>query len=74
MSDNAVIEGGALIGIKSMMSQLAARHLTDRVDEIPTVEILEPILIRIVGVQVAIKLVGRRILNSIFIMSILGEC
>ena len=68
-----MMEGGALIGIESMMSQLAAHHPTDRVDEILTVEILEPILIRIVGVQAAIKLVGRRILNSIFIMSILGE-
>ena len=57
-----------------MMSQLAAHHPTNRVDEIPTVQVFEPILIRIVGVGTAVELVGRRVFNPVFIMSILGTC
>ena len=42
-------------------------------DEVLLIQIMEPILIWVVGVGMTIGVVGRRILNSVFITSILGE-
>ena len=71
--NNTATEGGALIRIKSVTSQFAVGHPTDGVDKVLTVEILEPILIRIVGVRATVELVGRRILNPVLVTSILGK-
>ena len=40
-----------------MMSQLAACHLTNHMDEILTVEVFEPVLVQVVGVGTTIKVV-----------------
>ena len=55
-----------------MMSQLVACHLTNSMDEIPMVQIFEPILVRIVSVETAVELMSRRVFNPVFVMSILG--
>ena len=65
-------EHSTLIWVKSVMSQLAAHHLTDSVNEIPTVQVFEPVLVRIMRVGVTIELVRRRVLNPVFITSVLG--
>ena len=56
-----------------MMRQLAVHHLTDCVDEISLVEILESIFIRIVGIGPTIKLMSGGVFDPILITSILGR-
>ena len=65
-------ERGALIGIEVVASQLAAGHPTDGVDEVRTVEIFKPVLVRVVSVGTTEKVVGRRILPTLLITCILG--
>ena len=66
-------KGGVLIRVKVVVSQLAMSHLADRMDEIPTVQVFEPIFVRIVRIGSTIELMGRRVLNPLLIMSILGK-
>ena len=40
-------------------------------DEVPTEQILEPVLVRIVSVGTTVKVVGRRIFLTLLVMSIL---
>ena len=49
------MESSALIGVKSVMSQLVTCYPTDRVDEIPMVKVFEPVLIQVVGIGTMIK-------------------
>ena len=56
-----------------MTSQLATCHPTNRVNEVPMVQVFEPILVGIVGVGTMIKVVSQRVFNPIFIMSIPGR-
>ena len=73
MIDYATTEGGTLIRIKMMMGQFATHHLTDCMDEIPTVQVFEPVLIRVVCVGMPVKLMSGGIFNPVFVMSILRE-
>ena len=52
-------------------SEFATSDPTDRVDEIRPVQILEPVLIRVMGVRATVKVVSRRIFPALFISSIL---
>ena len=67
------MECGALVGIQTVTSQLAACHPTDRVNEVSVIEIFKPILIQVVGVGVTVEVMGRGILDTIFIASVLWE-
>ena len=71
VTDDTATEGGALIWVKSVMSQLATSHATDRMDKVATVKIFEPVLVWIMGVRVAVEVIGRRVLPTLFITSIL---
>ena len=66
-------KGGTLIRIQSVMRQLAMSHPTDGMNEVASVKILEPILIRIVGVGATIEFMSRGVLNSILVTSILVD-
>ena len=48
-------------------------HLTDHMDKIPTIEVLEPIFIGAMCVWMMVKLMSRWVFNSVFITSILGR-
>ena len=65
------MKGGTLVGIKTMTCQLAAHYPADGVDEIPTVEVFEPVFIRIMGVGPMVELMSGGVLYPVFIMSIL---
>ena len=56
VTDNTAMEHGVLIGVQAMMSELMVSHPTDGVDEVVTVEILEPVLVRIVGIGSVIEI------------------
>ena len=56
-----------------MAHQLAMCHLTDGVNEVPLVEVLETILVRIMGVGAMVEIVSQRIFNPILIVSILEQ-
>ena len=56
-----------------MTSQLAARHPTDSMDKVATVEILKPVLVWVMSIGMMIELMGRGILDTIFITSVLEE-
>ena len=66
-------KGSVLVRIETMVSQLATRHLTNRMDKILTVQILEPILVRIVHVGAAIEFMGQGVLNTILVTSVLEK-
>ena len=70
--DDATTEGGPLIGIELMTSQLSASHTTNCVDEVMTVKIFKSILIRVVCVGMAVEVHRRWICNPILVMSVLG--
>ena len=65
------MEGCALIGIQVMAGKLTTSHTTDRMDEIAAEEIFKPVLIRVVCIGAAVELVGRRILPTLLITSVL---
>ena len=69
--DDAMAERGALIRIQMMASKLSASHPTDRMDEVPTVKVLKPVLIRVMGVGTTVEVHRRRILPTVLIMSVL---
>ena len=51
--------------------QLATRHTTDGMDEVPTVKVFKPILVRIVSVGPTMEVSGGRVFHPILVMSIL---
>ena len=65
------MERGALVGIEMMTGQLATGHTTNGVDEITTVKIFEPVLVRIVGVGTTVEVVRWRILPTFLVTCIL---
>ena len=69
--DNTTTKSSALIRIEVVTSQLAVHHLTNGMDKIPMVKVLKPVLVRIVCVGAMVKLVRRRVLNPILIVSVL---
>ena len=64
-------EHNVLIGVKMMMSQFAACHLTNGVDEVSAIEIFKPILIQVMGIRMMIKVVHRGVFNAVLVASIL---
>ena len=58
MANDTVAEGDMLIGVELVLGQLAMRHSTDGMDEVMTVKVLEPILVRIMGVRATVKVVS----------------
>ena len=71
MTNDAVTKGGALVGVQTMTCQLAMGHLTDCMNKVAMVKVLKPVLIWIMGIGLAIEVMCRGILNTIFITGIL---
>ena len=71
MSDNTTTESGMLIGIKMMTGQLATGHMTNRVNEITTVEVFKPILVQVMSVGTAVEVQHRQILLTVLVTSVL---
>ena len=69
--DNSPTESGTLVWIQVVAAKLAAGHPTDRVDKVPTVQIFEPVLVRVMGVGMTIEVICRRILAALLVMCIL---
>ena len=70
MYDTAT-ESSTLIRIEVVPSQLMTHHPTDGMDEISTIEIFEPVLIRVVGVGSTVEIGHRRVFYPVLITSIL---
>ena len=51
--------------------ELVTSHPTDGVDEVPMVEIFEPVLIQVVGVGPMMEVGSRRVLNPVFVRATL---
>ena len=60
-----------MVWIKMVTGKLAASYTANCMDEITAVQILEPVLIRVVSVGTTIELVRRRVFPTFLIMSIL---
>ena len=54
-----------------MANQLVMRHLTNSMDKVATVQVLKPILIRVMSVQATVEVVRRGVLDPVLITSIL---
>ena len=53
------------------MSKLAVGHMTNCMDEVPTVKVFKPVLIRVMSVGMTVEIHHRRIFNTVLITSIL---
>ena len=71
MTDDTAAEGGALIGVKTVTSEFATSYMTNHVDKIPVVKVLEPVLVGIMGVGVTVEVHRQRILHTVLITSVL---
>ena len=71
MTDDASTKGGTLVQIQLVAGKFPASHPTDGVDEIVAVQVVEPILVRIVGVRTTIEVICWRILPTFLITCIL---
>ena len=73
VTDDPMLEHSALVKIQMMAHQLAMCHPTDGVDEVATVEIFKPVLVQVMGIGTTIKVMCRRVFDSILIASVLWE-
>ena len=73
MVNNTELECGMLIGIEPVMQQFATCHPTDGMDEILTVQVVEPILIGIMSIGPPVEIMSGRVFYTILIMSILRK-
>ena len=71
MTNDPTAESGALIRIKVVTAEFVTSHTTNRMDEIGTIQVFEPVLIRVVGVGPTVKVVGRRVLPTFLVTCIL---
>ena len=71
MMNDTALKSSTLIRIKLMMRQLMPHHMAQSMDEVSMVQVVEPILIRVMGVGLTVEVMGRRVLNPILVMSIL---
>ena len=71
MTDNTATKGGALIRVEMIAGKLATSHPTNGVDEVATIQIFEPVLIRVMGVGTTVKVIRRRILPTLLVTSVL---
>ena len=60
-----------LVGIEVVTAKFATSHATDGMDEVRTIQVLKPVLIRVVGVGPTIKVISRRILPTLLVTCIL---
>ena len=65
-------KGGALVWIEMVACKFATGYMTNGVNEVPTVEVFEPILIRVMGVGTTVEVVRWRVLTTFLIASVLG--
>ena len=63
-----------MIRVKVVTGQLVTSHPTDGMDKVAAVKVLEPILVRIVGVGPTVEVGGRRVFYPVLIMSVLRSC
>ena len=70
MNDTAA-KGSMLIQIKSVTSKFATCYLTDGVDKITTVEVLETVLVQVMSIGSVIEIHRRGILNPVLVTSVL---
>ena len=59
------------VWIKVVMSELTTSHPTDGMDEIATIKVFEPVLIRVVCVGMAVEIHCRGVLSAVLVTSIL---
>ena len=71
MTNNATTKRGALVRVEVITSKLTTSYPTNGVDEVAVVEVLEPILIRVMRVGTAVEIVGWRIFPAFLITSVL---
>ena len=71
--DDTATKGSALVRIEVMARQFATSHPTDGVDEIPAVQVFEPVLIQVMRVGAAVEVVSRRILTAFLVTSVLSS-
>ena len=71
--DDTVLESGVLIRVQPVMRQLMVCHLTDGMDKVSAIKIVEPVFIGIVHVGLVVEIMSRRVLHTVLIMSILGR-
>ena len=71
MTDNSTAESGALVRIKMMTTEFTTSDPTNRVDEVGTIQVFEPVLIRVMGVGTTIEVVSRRVLPTFLVTCIL---
>ena len=69
--DNATTKGGTLIGIKTVTSKFAMSDAADHMNEVPSVEVFEPVLIQVMSVGAAVKIHRRRVLDPVLVTSVL---
>ena len=46
-------------------------HPTDGMDKVSTIEVVEPILVRVMGIGAMVKIMSRGVLHSILVTSVL---
>ena len=56
VTDDTTMKGGTLIRVESVTGQLTMCHVTDGMDEVMTVKVFKPILVRIMHVGATVKL------------------
>ena len=71
MTDHATSKGGTLIWVEMVAAEFAMSHAANRVYEVGPVEILKPVLIRVVGVGTTVEIIGRRIFPTFLVTCIL---
>ena len=71
MTDYTAAEGGALVRIEVVTTELSTSHPADGVDEVGAVKVFKPVLVRVVGVGTTVEIIGRRILPTFLVTCIL---
>ena len=71
MTNDPSTEGGALIRIKVVATKFATGDPTYRMNKVGAIEVLKPVLVRVMGVGSTIEIVGRRIFPTFLITCIL---
>ena len=73
VTDDPPMKCSTLIRIQTVTSQLVACHLADSMNKVMPVKVFESVLVRIVGIGMLIEVMGRGVLNTIFITSVLRK-
>ena len=68
---DATMEGGSLIGIQVVTGKLATSYTTNRMNEVAAVQILKPVLIRVMRVGTTIEVHRQQIFLTVLVTSVL---